>query len=122
MFRRGGVSSVLAVRLLPVAPFTMVNIAAGVCRVRTWPFVAGSALGLAPGIGAVSLFGRQIRLVMRRPDALSVALLLGVAFVLPVGLLLVQRFASSLLVKERRPAAGPVADSALGQPHFDHSR
>jgi len=47
--RRGFLSS-LAMRLIPVAPFTIVNLVAGASHIRFRDYIAGSALGQIPGI------------------------------------------------------------------------
>src|SRR5262249_53573854 len=47
---RGGIRAVIITRLLPVAPFTVVNLVAGGLRVSLLRFVAGTAVGMAPGI------------------------------------------------------------------------
>jgi hypothetical protein len=52
---RRGVFAVVAIRFLPVAPFTMVNIVLGAARIKLWHFVLGTAIGLTPGFLARSL-------------------------------------------------------------------
>ena len=46
----------LLVRLLPVAPYTVVNLVAGASRIRWRDFLLGTALGLAPGLVLMSTF------------------------------------------------------------------
>jgi uncharacterized membrane protein YdjX (TVP38/TMEM64 family) len=55
-----GVLAVAAVRLVPVAPFTIVNLVAGAAGVRPFDFFVGTALGLMPGILLISGIGNQI--------------------------------------------------------------
>lgn len=52
-----GLSAVLAVRLVPVLPFTALNYAAGLVGVRWRPYVVGSALGMLPGATAYAALG-----------------------------------------------------------------
>lgn len=54
-------ASLTAVRLVPVAPFTVVNVIAGASRVRFPVYVAATALGMAPGIAVTALAGGSIR-------------------------------------------------------------
>ncbi len=61
MIRRGGVGAVMLVRLVPVAPFTVVNLVLGVLRVRTGPFVLGTFLGLLPGFVLSIFIGDRLR-------------------------------------------------------------
>lgn len=49
---RRGVAAVAVIRLLPVAPFTVVNVVAGASRIRARDFLLGTVLGMAPGIAA----------------------------------------------------------------------
>ncbi len=79
---RRGILSVLIVRMLPVAPFTVVNMAAGASHIRLRDFVAGTALGMAPGIVAITLFSGQLARVLYAPDALGVGVLAGLAIVI----------------------------------------
>lgn len=44
-----GFVGVLAVRLVPVAPFTVVNYSSGFSSVRTINYVLGTAVGILPG-------------------------------------------------------------------------
>ncbi|MCW5890833.1 MAG: VTT domain-containing protein [bacterium] len=53
---RAGTTGVAAVRLVPVAPYTVVGVVAGALQVRFLPYLAGTALGLLPGILGLSLF------------------------------------------------------------------
>lgn len=59
--RHGGVSAVLVVRLVPVAPFTVVNLFLGVLRIRTGDFVLGTFLGLLPGFLFSIFIGDRLR-------------------------------------------------------------
>ncbi len=52
-----GFGAVVAVRLVPVLPFTVINYASGLTGVR-WPhYLAGSALGMVPGSLAYAALG-----------------------------------------------------------------
>lgn len=52
----------LLIRLLPVGHNLSTNLAAGVSRVRAWPFIAGSALGYLPQTLVFALAGSGINL------------------------------------------------------------
>ena len=75
MFRQGGTLSVFAVRMLPLAPFPVVNLVAGAARVKLIPFFIGTCLGLLPGTVTVALFGAQLRQVLKNPGPGSIAIL-----------------------------------------------
>ena len=68
---RRGVLAVVAIRLLPVAPFTVVNMVLGAARVRLRHFTIGTAIGLAPGCFALTIFGDRLSQALRRPDVLN---------------------------------------------------
>jgi uncharacterized membrane protein YdjX (TVP38/TMEM64 family) len=71
---RHGVIAVATVRLLPIAPFTIVNLAAGASQIRTIDFMLGTALGLAPGLVVLSVLGDQVFRILSEPTALSLTL------------------------------------------------
>lgn len=75
---RRGLITVILVRLLPVAPFTIVNLVAGASRIRFHDFVIGSAIGLIPGTVGISLFADRLAAAIRKPDILTFALLVAV--------------------------------------------
>ena len=55
---RNGFVASLVVRLVPVAPFVMVNIGAGVTTMGWWAFALGTAIGILPKIAVIALVGR----------------------------------------------------------------
>ena len=54
---RHGLAAVLAVRLVPLFPFTAVNYAAGVADVRLRDYVTGTAVGMLPAVVAYVAVG-----------------------------------------------------------------
>jgi phospholipase D1/2 len=70
-----GVIAVAAMRLLPVAPFTVVNIVSGAVKMPAWSYFAGSLLGLAPGIIVINFFAHQFARAIRDPGVGTYALL-----------------------------------------------
>jgi phospholipase D1/2 len=72
-----GVMAVAAMRLLPVAPFTIVNIVSGAVKMPAWSYFAGSLLGLAPGIIIINLFAHQFVRAVRDPGVGTYALLVA---------------------------------------------
>ena len=58
--RRRGVLAMTAVRLVPLAPFAVVNVVAGAIRMRLRHFMLGSALGILPGTLVATVFGDQL--------------------------------------------------------------
>jgi len=87
---RHGAWAMAAVRLVPLAPFTVVNLVAGASHVRFRDFLAGTALGVAPGILAVVLVEASLEELLSRPGVGS-ALLLLVVSVLAVAVFAILR-------------------------------
>lgn len=76
-----GILAVTMLRLMPTAPFTLVNMIAGATKIRVVDYLVGTLLGLAPGIIAMSALGGRIMDVLSKPTfedvALFVAILIG---------------------------------------------
>ncbi len=75
---RQGIVTVVAVRLLPVAPFTLVNLVAGAIRLPFADFAIGTAIGLAPGLVTMSILGGQVVDVFRDPSIGDIGIMLAV--------------------------------------------
>lgn len=87
-----GVLAVAVIRLMPVAPFTIVNLLAGAAHIRLQHFLLGTALGMLPGIVLTAVFIDRIEATLRTPSAGSLAWL-GAAVAGIVALaVLVKRF------------------------------
>jgi phospholipase D1/2 len=71
-----GIIAVATMRLLPVAPFTIVNVISGAFQVPLRDYVIGSLLGLAPGIVVINLFAHQFESAVRNPGVGSYTLLI----------------------------------------------
>ena len=82
--KRRGLWAVIAIRIVPLAPFIMVNIAAGAFRVRLRDFVLGTLIGLAPGTVLISLFLDRLTAAWASPDASAYAALGAVVVLLVV--------------------------------------
>lgn len=100
-----GLESVIVVRLLPVLPFTFVNLCCGAFRVRFPVFVGGTVIGMTPGILGMSLLGERLLSTIKNPTPLSVLALVAVAVVLVGAATLIRRFAQRRsMVKESMSA------------------
>jgi uncharacterized membrane protein YdjX (TVP38/TMEM64 family) len=81
---RGGASLLIAVRLIPVVPFSLVSYAAGAARVPPWRFAWTTAVGYLPITALAVYFGTRLEglsltdpLVLGSAAALLVLLLAG---------------------------------------------
>lgn len=85
---RNGFAASLAVRLLPFAPFVVVNMAAGATAIGPADFAAGTGLGIVPKIALTAFAGGSLARAIEGGGAEPIALLaLAVALWLAVGLL-----------------------------------
>ena len=71
-----GVVAVAMIRMVPIAPFSIVNVAAGASKLSLRDFMLGTVLGMAPGIAAMAALGAQIADLARNASWTN-ALLLG---------------------------------------------
>lgn len=81
---RHGFSTLLVLRLTPVAPLSLVNIASGFAQVRLAPFVAASLIGSAPSTLIYAAVGTGLRHGLARGEALSPRMIGDPAVVLPL--------------------------------------
>jgi uncharacterized membrane protein YdjX (TVP38/TMEM64 family) len=72
-----GFLTVLAMRVLPVAPFSLVNMFIGASGIRLVDFLLASMVGRIPGVLTLTLFGAQLEYAMRKPGLISYALVIA---------------------------------------------
>ena len=85
--KRRGLWAIILIRVVPVAPFVMVNMAAGAIRVPLSHYVLGTFLGLAPGTIMISLFTDRLTQALQAPSLQTVGLLvLSVVLLVLTGL------------------------------------
>ena len=65
----------VTVRLVPVAPFTVVIVAAGSFNVRFPDFALGTLIGMTPGIFTLAVLGERLENTIRDPGIKSFAVL-----------------------------------------------
>jgi len=73
---RRGILAVVTLRIVPVAPFAVLNLFAGAIRVPLRDYVIGTVVGMLPGVVAMSVFAEGLLSLLGRADLRSVALLL----------------------------------------------
>ncbi len=92
---RHGFLTVLSMRILPLAPFTVVNLFVGASGIRFADFFLATVIGRIPGIVTLTLFGVQFENFLRRPDVESSILLALTILLIPLATLwFCKRFAS----------------------------
>jgi phosphatidylserine/phosphatidylglycerophosphate/cardiolipin synthase-like enzyme/uncharacterized membrane protein YdjX (TVP38/TMEM64 family) len=86
-----GAAAVAMLRLLPVAGYPTVNLVAGASRLRFGRFLAGTALGIAPGVALTVVFVDRVDAAIRDPAPGTLISLAVVTAILIGGALLVWR-------------------------------
>lgn len=91
-----GVLAVALVRLVPLAPFAAVNLAAGASHLRLRDYLLGTALALAPGILATTALADRLRRFVAAPDLPgALGLAAGIAVLVGAGAWLRRRLAAA---------------------------
>jgi phosphatidylserine/phosphatidylglycerophosphate/cardiolipin synthase-like enzyme/uncharacterized membrane protein YdjX (TVP38/TMEM64 family) len=70
-----GVIAIALIRKVPVAPFTVVNMAIGALGIRYRDFILGTALGMLPGIAAFAFVSETAIEAWRQPTVANIALI-----------------------------------------------
>ncbi len=73
--RDSGVAGVSIIRMLPVAPFGLMNILFGMNGVAFSSYIAGTLFGILPGTVALSLFGSSLFRLFKEPNTQDTILL-----------------------------------------------
>jgi len=88
-FRQNAFNYLLTLRLIPLFPFSLVNLLSGLTRVTASTYIAATALGIIPGSLAYTFAGRQLSTINSLADLASPRLFLvftglGLLFLMPV--------------------------------------
>jgi len=73
-----GVFSVALIRVVPIAPFVVINVVAGISKLKFRIFAIGSIVGMLPGMLGVVLVTHQARNAVTDPNWQTWAMLAGV--------------------------------------------
>jgi uncharacterized membrane protein YdjX (TVP38/TMEM64 family) len=107
---RGGPSLLIAMRLIPILPFSIVSYAAGAARVPAWRFVWTTALGYLPITAIAVYFGTRLEGL-----SLTDPLVLGSALALLALLAVGHRAARRQAGHSREPSADVLDPEAEGR-------
>ena len=75
--KRSGIVGVAAIRMLPVAPFSLVNLVAGISSIGIIQFLIGTFLGMSPPMIAKGLVGDSIAQIWQNPSVETISYLAG---------------------------------------------
>jgi uncharacterized membrane protein YdjX (TVP38/TMEM64 family) len=95
-FAKDAFSYLMTLRLIPLFPFFVVNLVAGLTRMSAGSYVAATALGIIPGSFVYAYAGRQLGTInslkeVASPNVIAAFVLLGVLALMPI---VYRRFAS----------------------------
>jgi uncharacterized membrane protein YdjX (TVP38/TMEM64 family) len=91
--RRRGVLAIAAIRVVPLAPFSFINLAAGATSVGFWPFIVGTALGMGPGFIVLSALGDRLYRLVSEPTVAGIAVVFALLLLWLATLLFAQHWA-----------------------------
>jgi len=87
LIAKHGVLAVAAVRMVPVAPYSLVNLAAGAVHVPFRDFVLGTFFGMSPGVVGITVLENQLEQTIESPSLTTLATLGGTILISLLGIL-----------------------------------
>ncbi|WP_417499582.1 VTT domain-containing protein [Methylophaga sp.] len=73
-----GVLAIITVRIIPVAPFTVINMVAGGSHIKTRDFILGTVIGMLPGILGITVFADSLMRTIQNPDPTQIGIFIAV--------------------------------------------
>ena len=105
LISRHGALAVAAVRMVPVAPYSLVNLAAGAVRVPLRDFVIGTFLGMSPGVLGITFFESQVEEMLRHPNPMTLMILVLAVVLMLLGIYVFRRWFAGKQTPEKRRTA-----------------
>ncbi|MFO7936078.1 MAG: VTT domain-containing protein [Kiritimatiellia bacterium] len=78
---RHGIVNIIFVRIVPVAPYTLINLVAGASHISFRYYIIGTLLGLIPGMLAVTFLADRIKATVQSPETNNVIWLIVTAII-----------------------------------------
>lgn len=88
---RSGIAAIFTLRVVPVAPFAIINLVAGASHISLRDFAIGTLLGLLPGLTAIALFADGLSRALQEPDLSSIAWVVGLLALIAISALWLRR-------------------------------
>jgi len=90
-----GILAIAILRMIPVAPYTVVNIVAGASHLRLGRFLLGTTIGIVPGIAALTWFSDSLYGAITDPSPRSLGVFAGATVFIVLGVWILQRLLKS---------------------------
>ena len=84
---RRGLVTVITLRVVPVAPFAVINLIAGASEIRFRDFAIGSLIGMVPGVLAAGFLTDRVVASLREPGATTIGTAVVAIAIVAAGLL-----------------------------------
>lgn len=82
---RQGLLAMITLRIVPVAPFTVVNLVAGASHISLRDFALGTLLGMVPGTLALAVLSDQVAAAVQAPELERIAVVAALILVIALG-------------------------------------
>lgn len=79
-----GIITIVAVRIVPVAPFTVVNLVAGASHINFRDYLIGTLLGMVPGMFSVTLIADRAYATIKNPEINNLVILIATVLIVAV--------------------------------------
>jgi len=76
-FAENGIFGVAVIRMIPIAPFSLVNLVAGISSIKLMHFLAGTFIGMFPPMIVKAVVGGSIADIFRDPTPKHIGFLVG---------------------------------------------
>ena len=123
VLRRRGLIAITALRLVPLAPFTVEGLIAGAVGIKLWHFMVGTAIGMLPGTLAATVFGHQLEAALESPAKLNYWLIGSVIAIMAFATWWIRRWLMRSAAElrpdsavTRTPANPPASRHGIGRP------
>lgn len=87
-----GILSVIAIRMVPIAPFAIVNMIAGATHLRLRDMLIGTLIGMTPGTLVMMFFVDQIVEALKQPTAITAVIVGVLALLVVVGVVMARKW------------------------------
>lgn len=99
---QSGLMTVITFRIVPVAPFSVINLIAGVSEIHWRDFTLGTLLGMIPGVLAIVIVADRVSASLSKPDLGTSLLLVAVVLATGAGVTALRRW-----IKKKRSQRPP---------------